>query len=110
MRARVLSLASGGLACAALLTGCHASVSVGSKSVPQTTVQTETANILAARAKQPTPTVTCPGDLAAKVGESMTCHLVAQGDTKSYPVFLKVDSVSGGNAHWSVSVGSTPSS
>jgi hypothetical protein len=110
MTAPTRSLIGGGICCVALLTGCHASASLGSKSVSQQTVEDQTATILADRAHQPVPTVTCPGDLAAKVGTTMTCQLTPKGSTERDPVHITVDSVSGGTAHWKISVGSPTAS
>ena len=95
----------------AALWGCSASVSVGTKSdLAKADVEAQTATQLAAKTNQPKPTITCPGNLAAKVGATMDCTLVAQGDTTQLPVHLTVDSISGGTAHWNIQVGAAPTS
>src|SRR4051794_32957500 len=80
------------------LAGC------GKKAVPQKTVETEVAKQLAASAHQPTPTVHCPGDLAAKVGTTMTCNLTPQDSTDTLQVKVTVTSVADGVAHFSAEV------
>jgi hypothetical protein len=98
-----------GTACAAVLWGCSGSVSIGgSGTISKDDVQTQTATELAQQLNQPTPTVTCPGPLTAKVGATLDCTLVAQGATTTYGVHLMVDSVNGSTAHWSAQVSSAP--
>ncbi len=101
-----------GIAVASLvvLGACKASVSVGSgpPDVAQSDVEAQVATQLAAKVNQPKPTITCPGPLSAKVGASMDCDLVAQGDTVKYPVHVVVDSVTNGTANFSAEVGQTP--
>jgi hypothetical protein len=111
MKQRNVPLARLIVAClgtAALLAGCKASVSVGKPEVAQADVETQVAAQLAAKVNQPTPKVTCPSGLEAKVGASIDCELVAQGDTASYPVHVVVDSVKDGKAHFTAEVGTAP--
>jgi hypothetical protein len=93
----------------ALLGGCKASISVGKNEVKKSDVEAQVAAELAAKVKQPTPKVTCPGGLRAKVGASIDCQLVAQGDTASYPVHVVVDTVTNGKVHFTATVGDQPS-
>jgi hypothetical protein len=97
-------------ALAVALWGCSASVHVGTSNptLPRAQVESQTASELAAKLNQPAPTVTCPGDLEAKVGTKMDCTLVAQGDTTRLPVHLTVDSITGTTAHWNIDVGTGP--
>ena len=91
-----------------MFVGCKASVHVGNSEIAKADVETEAATQLAATVKQPTPKVTCPGGLSAKVGATIDCDLVAQGETVKYPVHIVVDSVKGGTAHFTVEVGQSP--
>lgn len=90
--------------------GCtaKASVKVGKSEVSKEDVQTQVATELANSLHQPTPTITCPGGLEAKVGASVDCDLTAQGDTTKYPVHVVVDSVKDGTAHFNAEVGQQP--
>ena len=54
------------------------------------------------------PKVVCPGDLEAKVGTVMYCSLTAQEATTTYPVKVRVDSISGTNVHFNIEVSQTP--
>jgi hypothetical protein len=92
----------------ALLASCKASVSVGRPEVSKSDVEAQTAALLAAQVHQPTPKVTCPGGLRAKVGASIDCELTAQGETTSYPVHVVVDSLKNGKAQFTATVGPTP--
>jgi hypothetical protein len=101
-----------GVAClgaVALLSGCKASVSIGgTNEVAKSEVESQVATELAAKVNQATPDVTCPSGLKAKVGASIDCQLVAQGDTASYPVHVVVDTVTNGKVHFTATVGDTP--
>ncbi len=98
-----------GFACATVLSACSASVTVGGTSqVPQSTVESQVATQLAAETSQPTPKVSCPGGLDAKVGATIDCELTAQGSTVQYPVHVTVTSVTNGTAHFTAQVGQTP--
>ena len=88
--------------------GCKASVHVGGSEVAKADVESEAASQLAAKVNQPRPKVTCPRALSAKVGATVDCDLVAQGDTVKYPVHIVVDSVKDGTAHFRVEVGQAP--
>jgi hypothetical protein len=109
MTARALSLVGGSLCCVTLLTGCHASASIGGKSISKSDIEQKAATALAAQAHQPAPTVTCPSDLDAKVGATEVCTLTPQGSTEKDPVTVKVTSVSGDSYHLDFSVGAPAS-
>jgi len=100
------------VACAslALLGGCKVSVHVGNHEVSKADVETEVAKDLAAKVSQPEPKVTCPSGLPAKVGASIDCDLVAQGDTNVYAVHVVVDTVNGGKVHFNATVADQPKS
>jgi hypothetical protein len=68
-------------------------------------VQTQVAKQLAAEAQQPTPAVSCPGGLAAKVGATVDCTLTPKGSTIIFPVHVTVTSIKNGTAHFSAQVG-----
>lgn len=89
--------------------GCSASVSIGGRKLTKSKVEKKTAEELAKQNNLPEPKITCPGDLAAKVGTKMDCTLTPQGDTQTIPVHLEVDSVADdGTAHFNISVGDVP--
>jgi len=98
------------LACLTLLGGCKVSVHVGKNEVSEADVETEVANDLAAKVNQPKPTVNCPSGLPAKVGASIDCDLVAQGDTDVYAVHVVVDTVKSGKVHFDATVADHPKS
>lgn len=83
---------------------------MGTKEVSKSEVETEVAKELAAKVNQPVPKVTCPGGLKAKVGASVDCDLVAQGETDVYPVHVVVDTVKGGKVHFNATVANQPKS
>ena len=74
----------------------------------QSDLESQIATQLAAKVNQPAPKVTCPGPLAAKVGATIDCQLVAQGETAVYPVHVVVDSVTNGTVHFNIEVAKTP--
>jgi hypothetical protein len=93
------------ITCAGLLSACSASVSAGGGEVSQSTVQTQVAKQLAADIQQPTPAVSCPGGLAAKVGATVDCTLMPKGSTITFPVHVTVTSIKNGTAHFNAQVG-----
>ena len=105
LKCRVVLVGVAATASAVLFSACSASVSVGTGEVPRATVQTQVARQLAAETLQPTPTVTCPGGLTAKVGASIDCTLTPKGGTTTYPVHVTVNSVTNGTAHFVAQVG-----
>lgn len=98
------------VAVGALLSGCSASVKVEK---PEAKMSAEkvadlTAEKLAATYKQPKPDVTCPEDLAAKVGTTSRCTLTAE-DGSSVGVTVKVTSVEGTKMNFDIQVDDTVS-
>lgn len=83
-----------------LLAGCSVD-----KSVSQSDVESEAETQLAAQVDGATPDVSCPDDLKAEVDETMECDLTLEGDDTVYPVTIKVTSVEGDQANFSIEVG-----
>lgn len=100
----------GALCALAMLTGCKASVHFGTSEVSKSEIESQVATQLAAKVNQPEPKVTCPSGLKAKVGASIDCELVAQGDTDVYAVHVVVDTVKSGKVHFNATVADTPNS
>ena len=78
------SLATWGLAAAAagaLLVGCSSEEA----KLPKDKVANTVAEKLAAQTGQPKPDVTCPKDLAGKVGTTMRCKLTASDGSSVVP-------------------------
>ena len=93
-----------------LLVGCSASVSAG-KSEPKISkdkLATMVAEKLAATTGQPKPDITCPEDLAGKVGTTTRCTLTAS-DGSTLGVTVKVSSVDGDNINFDIKADNTPS-
>lgn len=93
-----------------MLGACKVSVHVGKNEVSKSDVETQVAKELAAKVNQPEPKVTCPRGLPAKVGASIDCDLVAQGDTDVYAVHVVVDTVKDGKVHFNATVADAPKS
>jgi hypothetical protein len=101
----IVTMAAGGW----LVAGCSAHVSIGGPlTVPRHTVETKVATTLARQLNQPVPKVVCPGDLKTEVGTVMYCSLTAHGSTTTYPVRVRVDSISGTDVHFNIQVSQTP--
>jgi hypothetical protein len=82
------------MAVGVLLVGCSGSVTVGT-SMPKMSsdkLATTIAEKLAATTGQPKPDITCPEDLAGKVGTTTRCTLTAD-DGSTLGVTVKVTSV-----------------
>ncbi|MFK0119467.1 DUF4333 domain-containing protein [Streptomyces sp. NPDC090994] len=103
---------SWGLAAAAavaLLAGCSAEVTVGSEAkLSKDEVADQVAEKLAAATGQPKPDVTCPEDLAGKVGTTMRCELTATDGT-SLGVTVEVTSVDGDTIKYDIQADETVS-
>jgi hypothetical protein len=93
-----------------LLVGCSASVDVGASSPKMSSGKLATllSEKLAATTGQPKPDVTCPNDLAAKVGTTTRCTLTA-GDDSTLGVTVKVTSVDGDQINFDYQVDETAS-
>ena len=101
----IVTIAAGGW----LVAGCSAHVSIGGPStVPRHAVENKVATTLAQQLNQPVPKVVCPEDLKAKIDTIMYCSLTAQGSTTTYPVKVRVDSISGTDVHFNIQVSQTP--
>lgn len=97
------------LAIGATVTAAGCSFSAGGKSIDKSEVEKQVSTQLAANVGQQPKSVTCPGDLKAKVGTTMRCHLLTpQG--MSYGLKVTVTSVQGSDAHFSIKVDDRPSS
>ncbi|MFC8723337.1 DUF4333 domain-containing protein, partial [Kitasatospora sp. NPDC057198] len=107
-------------AAAALLAGCSAEVHVGNARPAQTSggdavlpkvsadkLEKEVAKTLAEKYDQPEPTVTCPGDLAGKVGTTMRCKLTAE-DGSSLGLTVTVTSATGTGLKYDIKVDDLP--
>ena len=89
----------------AFLVGC----SFGTDAVSRDEVESVAASELAEQvgADEP-PNISCPEDLDAEVGATMTCELSVEGDDDVYPVEIKVTSVDDGDVNFDVEVEDTP--
>lgn len=86
-----------GVTMAGVLAAC------GSAAVPATDVQTQISEQLAAQVGQTPDSVTCPGDLPAEVGATLTCQLTA--GSEQLPVMVTVTSVEGTDVKFDIEVG-----
>lgn len=103
--ARAVALAAG---CAGfLLAGCSAQVSVNTNpSIDKATLEQGISDTLARQVGHKPDSVTCPGPLAAKVGQSERCVLAAGGTR--YGVTATISSYQNGDAHYDVQVDQQP--
>ena len=108
-RVAMMGVRVAGVAVATIvMAACHAHVSIGQKQLSASTLETQSAQELAQETHQPLPTVSCPSALDATVGAKETCTLTPKNSTTEYDLYITVDSVSGGTAHFNVRVGKTP--
>ncbi|MDP2012600.1 MAG: DUF4333 domain-containing protein [Actinomycetota bacterium] len=94
-----------------LLAGCSASVDIGEQSISSEELATQVTTALAENMQvdvDQVPTITCPEDLEAKVGASTTCLLMDDTSGKDYDVAVKVTSIDGSKALFSVEVAAEP--
>ncbi|MEU5285490.1 DUF4333 domain-containing protein [Streptomyces sp. NPDC020755] len=91
------------LAAGALLVGCSASASVGGSEskLSKDKLSATVAKKLAETTGQPEPDVTCPEDLAGKVGTETRCTLTA-GDGSTLGVTATVTSVDGDQINFDI--------
>ncbi|MEV0062071.1 DUF4333 domain-containing protein [Nocardia sp. NPDC050718] len=92
------------LTAAAVSAGC--SVSVGTATVDKEAVAEQISTQLANQVGETPDQVTCPEDLKAEKGATMTCTLTEQGAT--YDVKVTVTSVEGDNTKFDIEVADTP--
>ena len=64
------------------------------------------ADLESSRVGEEPPPITCPGDLDAEVGESITCTLT--DDTGTYDVVVTVNSIENGTADLDIQVADAP--
>lgn len=76
----------------------------GTAAVPATDVADQISQQLTAEVGQAPDSVTCPGDLPAQVGATLTCQLTAGQD--QLPVMVTVTSVDGSDVKFDIEVGS----
>ncbi|MDO9486519.1 MAG: DUF4333 domain-containing protein [Actinomycetota bacterium] len=94
-----------------LLAGCSASVDIGSESISSEELSTQVTAALAENMKVPVeevPTITCPENLDATVGASTTCLLEDSASGNDYDVAVKVTSIDGSKALFSIEVAAEP--
>ncbi|MFJ6899092.1 DUF4333 domain-containing protein [Streptomyces hokutonensis] len=93
-----------------LLVGCSVSVSTG-KSTPKLSADklaTTVSERLAATTGQPKPEISCPEDLAGKVGTTTRCKLTAS-DGSTLGVTVTVSSVDGDKINFDIKADNTAS-
>ncbi|MDX3733539.1 DUF4333 domain-containing protein [Streptomyces caniscabiei] len=93
-----------------LLGGCSASVDVGTSTPKMSSdkLATIVAEKLAATTGQPKPDISCPEDLAGKVGTTTRCTLTAD-DGSTLGVAVKVTSVDGDQINFDIKADSAAS-
>ncbi|MFF0567317.1 DUF4333 domain-containing protein [Streptomyces sp. NPDC004041] len=98
------------VAAGALLVGCSGSVSVGNSDpkLSSDKLATTVSEKLAATTNQPEPDITCPEDLAGKVGTTTRCTLTAN-DGSTLGVSVKVTSVEGDQINFDIKADDTAS-
>ncbi|MFJ6510089.1 DUF4333 domain-containing protein [Streptomyces sp. NPDC091406] len=98
------------VAAGALLVGCSGSVSVGNSEpkLPADKLATTVSEKLAATTNQPEPDISCPEDLAGKVGTTTRCTLTAK-DGSTLGVSVKVTSVEGDQINFDIKADDTAS-
>jgi hypothetical protein len=97
------------VAASVLLVGCSASVNIGSTAkMSSDKLATILAEKLAATTGQPKPHITCPEDLAGKVGTTTRCKLTAD-DGSILGVTVKVSSVEGDQINFDFKADNTAS-
>ncbi|MFJ3997994.1 DUF4333 domain-containing protein [Streptomyces parvus] len=98
------------VAAGALLVGCSGSVSVGNSEpkLSSDELATTVSEKLAATTNQPKPDITCPEDLAGKVGATTRCTLTAK-DGSTLGVSVKVTSVEGDKIDFGIKADDTAS-
>ena len=99
-RRTLLALAAG-----AAIVGC----SSGPGAVDKAEVEKVAATELAAQVgTDQLPDISCPDDLDAEVGATLTCELSVEGDDDVYPVEIEVTEVDGDDVKFDVQVDDTP--
>jgi hypothetical protein len=88
------------LTTSALLVGC------GEGEVPKADIEKGAMEQLTASVGKPSPAITCPSGLKAKVGTKLVCSMVIDG--KTYDVDVTANEVAGGTVKYSVAVADKP--
>ncbi|MFF4525600.1 DUF4333 domain-containing protein [Streptomyces bluensis] len=98
------------VAAGALVVGCSASVSMGNSEPTMSAgkLATIVAEKLAATTGQPKPDITCPEELAGKVGNTTRCTLTAD-DGSTLGVTVTVSSVDGEEINFDIKADDTAS-
>ncbi|MFJ9589851.1 DUF4333 domain-containing protein [Streptomyces acidicola] len=98
------------VAAGALLVGCSGSVSIGNSepTLSADKLATTVAEKLAVTTGQPKPDITCPEDLAGKVGNTTRCTLTAD-DGSTLGVTVTVSSVDGDEINFDIKADDTAS-
>jgi hypothetical protein len=73
--------------------------------VPKSTVESQSAKILASETGQALPKVICKSGLKAKIGASIHCKVVPHGSKLVYPAIITVKSIHGTTAFFHVQLG-----
>jgi hypothetical protein len=81
-------------------------VACGDAEVPKADVEQQAMKTLSATVGKESPPITCPGNLKAKVGTTMTCSISLDG--KTHDVTITVTGIEGTNAKFNVEVASNP--
>lgn len=92
---------------AGLLTACSGSVSTGDKRVAKSQVEKLASARLAAKTGETPKTLTCPGDLKAKVGTTMRCSLTDKAD-RTFGFSVTVTSVKDNVVNFDIKVDDKP--
>ena len=88
---------------AAIVIGTLAVAACGTGAVARSDVEKNVSDQLTATVGQKPKSITCPGDLDAKVGTTMRCSLTADDDT-SLGLVVTVTSVQGGDVKFDLAV------
>ncbi|MFJ9885190.1 DUF4333 domain-containing protein [Streptomyces sp. NPDC091287] len=103
IRSTTVTWSLSAMAVGALLVGCSASAGVGSSEskLSKDKLSATVAEKLAETTGQPEPDITCPEDLAGKVGTTTRCILTA-GDGSTLGVTATVTSVDGDQVNFDI--------
>lgn len=89
----------------ALLVALGASAGAVTGVVPKSTVEANSAKVLAQETGQELPKVVCRSGLKAKIGASIHCTVTPHGSTTKYPATVTVRSLHNGVANFHIQVG-----
>ena len=100
IRRALSSLAVAVIASSAVLVGC------GDPEVAKPDVEKAAMKTLSDKVGRPSPPITCPGPLKAKVGATLVCSMPIDG--KDYDVTIAVASLENSSANFTVEVADKP--